>query len=789
MKTKRLLTLLLLVCGMTTGAWALDQDGEGYYLLGSVQDWQDFATKVETTPTANARMTADINLGNDQTKVGTTDNPYQGTFDGQGYALTMAYVETDGSSKHCAPFIKIQNATIQNLHVNGSITTAGMRPAGITSYISGISYVKNCWSEVDITSSRSGDIDAAGLVARVNQEMTLRIIDCVFTGSINYTNDNSYVTGGLVAWMQTGAKVYMDNCLFAPSYVRLGKNDRNYMLVGAYNGTATIYNSYYNSVGQASYFNSNIQGTYATDAQLADGTIAYMLQFNRTDLVWGQLLGTDVKPLLTCSESCRVYKALNGGYTNNPDDGYPYLQQDSDGNYFISSVQDWRDFATLVRIMPNANARMTADIDLDNDQTTIGNSTTPYQGTFDGQGHTLKVNLTATDDNFGPFFSIKNATIKNLHVTGTITTSKSYTGGIVGKTDGTTTLTNCRSSVTMISTKNGSSDIGGLVGITGDYSTLNMSDCLFDGAFNGVYTSDWGGFIGLNYYATTKIKNSLFSPASIYIRDNLYTFMKDYGGGTLTNCYTTVAGSTTQGTQATADELSNGTTTAALQNNRAETVWVQDPLTNQPMLALFAGKYKVPSSGLGTFSAKANFTLPEGLEAYYCKNYDVSTGTIAVVPIVGVVPAETGVLLRGTAGETYTLTISDGTPAEVSDNALVAVVEPIHVEQENGGYTNFMMSGGKFVRIAASSAETKMPANRAYLQILTSALPTNARNITISWDGETTEINIIGQLDNLQFDKKSNVWYDLQGRKIVKPSNSQLPKGIYINGGRKVVIK
>ena len=100
-----------------------------------------------------------------------------------------------------------------------------------------------------------------------------------------------------------------------------------------------------------------------------------------------------------------------------------------------------------------------------------------------------------------------------------------------------------------------------------------------------------------------------------------------------------------------------------------------------------------------------------------------------------------------------------------------------------------MMSGGKFVRIAASSAETKMPANRAYLQILTSALPTNARNITISWDGETTEINIIGQLDNLQFDKKSNVWYDLQGRKIVKPSNSQLPKGIYINGGRKVVIK
>ena len=52
-----------------------------------------------------------------------------------------------------------------------------------------------------------------------------------------------------------------------------------------------------------------------------------------------------------------------------------------------------------------------------------------------------------------------------------------------------------------------------------------------------------------------------------------------------------------------------------------------------------------------------------------------------------------------------------------------------------------------------------------------------------------TGINIIGQLDNLPFDKMSDVWYDLGGRKIVNPSNGQMPKGIYIQKGRKVLVK
>ena len=55
--------------------------------------------------------------------------------------------------------------------------------------------------------------------------------------------------------------------------------------------------------------------------------------------------------------------------------------------------------------------------------------------------------------------------------------------------------------------------------------------------------------------------------------------------------------------------------------------------------------------------------------------------------------------------------------------------------------------------------------------------------------GETTDIENIGQSDNLQSD--DDAIYDLNGRKVAegKLSNGQLPKGIYIQNGKKIVIK
>ena len=459
------------------------------------------------------------------------------------------------------------------------------------------------------------------------------------------------------------------------------------------------------------------------------------------------------------------------------------IAQDGEGYYLIGSLQNWKEFVVLSQIEASPKAKMVADINLGDEQAIIGS----FDGLFDGQGHTITINLSTTTQYVGLFCDIIDATIKNLHVTGSINTTKRFVGGMVGRVYyGTSTIQNCWSSVNVTTTYSGDGVQGGMIGCVN--GTLNISDCLYDGALNGSSAYTWGGFVGW-LYGTTNIDNCLFASNEMNVGSSS-TATHVAGGGNITNCYYKNVMGTAQGTQATSAQLADGTIATALQNSRAEEVWVQDPLTNQPMLKIFANAaYTVPSSGIGTFSAKAKFALPDGLTAHYCKTYNSANGTIGVVDIDGVVPANTGVLLKGTPGETYTLTRTNSDAATVEGNALVAVTEATHVDPIDGDYTNFMMSGGTFIKIEASDdPNVKMPANRAYLKILTSELPSDpllARGITLSWDDDATSISEMEKWKNGENEK----FYDLQGRLIVngKLSNGKLPKGLYINNGRKVV--
>ena len=188
----------------------------------------------------------------------------------------------------------------------------------------------------------------------------------------------------------------------------------------------------------------------------------------------------------------------------------------------------------------------------------------------------------------------------------------------------------------------------------------------------------------------------------------------------------------------------------------------------------------IPASGIGTFSASENVTVPAGLTAYYCTTYNSGPSTISVKAIGGsVIPAETGVLLRGTAGETYTLTATTDDVEAISGNALVAVTVPTHIETTDGNYTNFMLKSGEFIKIAESS--TKMPANKAYLQIETTGLGSNSRGIVLDWGDGLAAIEVVRE----QQQQDAETVYDLQGRKITgHPSH-----GIYIINGKKNVIR
>ncbi len=772
--------------------YELQQDGEGNYLLSSADDWKDFAAIVNsgTNPAANAKMTADIDLGDDQTMI--SDNVsyrYSGVFDGQGHKLNVNYYSSETTvdgGYYIAPFRDIQGATIKNLTVTGNITgymhcagVAGVAFSPSTNLISNVTVSAN----ITILNTHGG-----GFIGH-NENATTTIQDCLFNGTINGKSGGSTV-GVFFGWSESSATMSLINCLENGSYTNYSP-----LTPTSCPGYAvpTVTNCYYTVSG-------SYPGTQATAAELADGTIAYKLQNNRGDLVWGQRIGTDTEPVLTNDENYRVYRSKNGGYTNSPEEAYEGIQQDGEGNYLLGCLSDWQDFAGIVNTNPAANAKMTADIDVGTDQTTIPT----YRGIFDGQGHTLMVNLTATQDGYGPFLTLDGATIKNLHVTGTITNnSYSSFGGIVGYIGGTvpSTITNCRSSVTLKNNYSSSSPylkIGGVVGgsssTDNSYTTLDMSDCLFDGKFEGTNNSSstWSGLVGWIYSATIKICNSLFAPASVDINGTLYSIYGKYNvfnerGSTFENLYTTMAGSSsTQATQATTAELSDGTTATALQNSRAEDVWVQDPLTNQPMLAVFAGKYTVPASGLGTFSAKAKFSVPDGLKAYYCRGY--TDGQISAVAINGVVPANTGVLLKGTPGETYTLTRTTDDAATVTDNALVAVTEQTVIYQiveiNEVEYTNFGLSNGVFKKVNSKGGTVK--ANRAYLQIPSSALTpaTAAEGIMLVWDEETDGIEIV-QTSTVK-SQHDDAWFTLDGRQL---SGKPTAKGLYIVNGKKVIVK
>ena len=290
---------------------------------------------------------------------------------------------------------------------------------------------------------------------------------------------------------------------------------------------------------------------------------------------------------------------------------YSSLEQDADGYYLLGSVQNWKDFAKLVKKTPNVNAKMTADIDLGDDMTMIGDGyysdaskRIAFRGTFDGQGHTLTINyvtaqMPTAQKFFGcaPFGYVIDGTIRNLHIAGTIVSSHEGVAGLIGYADGNTLIENCYSSVNFTFNTYDALGGAGFVYYThNDASVLTIRDCIYDGTISGQRGYN-AGFVVWYPRSTCEISNSLVT-ATISESYDCCTFIRpNTSNYTLTNCYYKTPLGKAQGIQATADDLSNGTTTAALNNNRTgdEALWVQDPNTNQPMLKIF-----VQGNGIST---------------------------------------------------------------------------------------------------------------------------------------------------------------------------------------------
>lgn len=118
-----------------------------------------------------------------------------------------------------------------------------------------------------------------------------------------------------------------------------------------------------------------------------------------------------------------------------------------------------------------------------------------FSGTFDGNGHTVTLNITSGSANTGLFKKlVGGATVKNVITSGSITVNANNVGGITGVADtelGAITISNCKNEAAI----KGNKVVGGILGgCTEDDHALTISACANEGNISG--TRNIGGICG-----------------------------------------------------------------------------------------------------------------------------------------------------------------------------------------------------------------------------------------------------------------------------------------------------
>lgn len=223
--------------------------------------------------------------------------------------------------------------------------------------------------------------------------------------------------------------------------------------------------------------------------------------------------------------------------------------------YLISSDADWETFVSYINDKGGqyrySYYKLTADIHV---TSMVGKNddTNAFKGIFDGNGHTMTLNLTTDGSSnfFAPFRYVGGSTFKRLHIAGKITSNSYYVASLVGHHRwGTLNIYNCWSSVDIVCTKKTDNSFNaGFVGYSYD-SNININNCRFDGSLQGAETGGWSGFVGqrISNSSSTNISNCLFAPTQLTVAtNNSNTFA--YNSYVITNSYYTKLLGKAQGT-------------------------------------------------------------------------------------------------------------------------------------------------------------------------------------------------------------------------------------------------
>lgn len=154
-----------------------------------------------------------------------------------------------------------------------------------------------------------------------------------------------------------------------------------------------------------------------------------------------------------------------------------------------------------------------------------------FSGTFDGDGHTVTLNITASTANVGLFSKLAGgAVVKNVITAGSISGKVNNVGGIAGTADGNVTIENCKNTASI----KGGKGAGGILGYSEPGSGfVTISSCANMGSVSGT-RKQVGGIAG-NVVGTHIIRNC-YNQGDI--SDGAGILGRGTKGVLVENCYT-----------------------------------------------------------------------------------------------------------------------------------------------------------------------------------------------------------------------------------------------------------
>ena len=479
--------------------------------IGTPQELTEFANLVNSGEAdINAILTADIDMGGAE-----WDLPiscagefglyyYLGTFDGQGHTISNLTIDGKKHGVSCGGLFGLghTNAVLRNLIVKDCYFTAPYSSGCIAGEWYGV--MENCAS-INVTIEGS---NPHGLIG--------------YGGTLK----NSYTT-------------YHDVCT---------------------SGATTVVNC---------YSSQNLD-----KADYASGRLCYLLNQGQESPIWFQNIGSDEYPVPQSSHSVVYASALkcdgsladNAFFTNdlsqcserpahefngpccvncgevNPD----YSCQEEDGYYLIGSWDDLYWFSLKVNSGNSSiNARLTADID----NFTLKMMMQSFNGKFDGNGHTISLNIENPGNFSGIFRNVEaDAEVCNLVVDGSMTIGGQYSGGVACYISG--VVRNCSSYVTF-NMKNGC--VGGIAFLL--WSSGRVENCFAAPTYVGENLSECSELVGWGDGGT--IQNCLVVSEEEANAGIDAIFLR--GPGNVINCYYKYAhGNTNGATQVTDEQLASG---------------------------------------------------------------------------------------------------------------------------------------------------------------------------------------------------------------------------------------